>query len=91
MNNISEINQITDDLYKEHIVMRRAISRIAKISMNNLGKQVEQLPEYQKQADRWIRAHIKAMAFAHALHHLTNESEEVIYQKAYDYVNRNRD
>lgn len=91
MNNTFEIEQITDDLYKEHIVMRRAISRIAKISMNNLGKQVEKLPEYQKQVDRWLRAHIKAMAIAHALSHLTNESEEVIYQKAYDYVNRNRD
>lgn len=59
--------------------------------MNNLVKQVEKLPEYQNQVDRWLRAHIIAMAFAHALSHLTNESEEVIYQKAYDYVNRNRD
>ena len=86
-----EIQQITDDLYKEHIIMRRAVSRIAKILMSNQGEQVGELPEYQKQVDRWSRAHIKAMAFAHALSHLTNESEVVIYQKAYDYVNRNRD
>ena len=82
-----EIEQIREDLYREHIVMRRAIARIAKIESEIPSAQ---LSDYQKQVDRWLIAHNRAMAFAHALHHLTNESEEAIYQAAYDYINRER-
>lgn len=85
-----EIKQIREDLYREHIVMRRAITRIAKIAEGNPEIPSAQLSEYQKQVDRWLIAHERAMAFAHALHHLTNESEEAIYQAAYDYINRER-
>lgn len=85
-----EIEQIKNDLLKEHIVMRRAIARITKIVEGKPEIPSEQLPEYQKQVDRWLIAHKRAMAFAHALHHLTNESEEAIYQAAYDYINRER-
>lgn len=87
----TSIEQIRDDLLKEHVIMRRANSRITKIVDGKSEIPSAQLPDYQKQVDRWLIAHNRAMAFAHALHHLTNENEEAIYQKAYDYVNRDRD
>lgn len=86
-----EIEQIREDLLKEHLVMRRAIARIAKIAEGNPEIPSAQLSDYQKQVDRWLIAHERAMAFTRALHHLTNDSEEDIYQAAYDYVNRDRD
>lgn len=86
-----EIEQIREDLLKEHIVMRRAITRIVKIVEGNPEIPSAKLSDYQEQVDRWLIAHNRAMAFTRALHHLTNESEEAIYQKAYDYINRERD
>jgi hypothetical protein len=85
-----EIEQIRADLYSEHIDMRRAIARITKIVDGKSEIPSAQLADYQNQVDRWLIAHARAEAFAHALHHLTNESEEAIYQAAYEYINRER-
>lgn len=85
MDNIFEIKK---DLHRCIVRMEKCVKRMCEVQ--------EQKPndyntdETYLEADRnWHFAYGCAKAFAHALHHLTNESENIIYQDAYDYVIRN--
>ena len=90
MDNIFEIDQIRKDLYRCIVRMEKCVKRMCEVQAQNPNDYNND--ETFKEADRsWHLAYGSARAFAHALHHLTNESEVVIYQKAYDYVNRDRD
>lgn len=89
MDNIFEIEQIRNDLYRSIMRMEKCVKRMCEVQ--------EQKPNdynndetYQKVDRNWHLAYGCARAFAHALHHLTSESEETIYQTAYDYIIRER-
>lgn len=90
MDNIFEIEQIRNDLYRSIVRMEKCTKRMCEVQ--------EQKPndynndETYREADLgWYFAYGSARAFAHALHHLTNENEKIIYQDAYNYVIRNCD
>lgn len=90
MDNIFEIEQIKNDLYRAILRMEKCVKRMCEVQAQNPNDYNND--DTFQEADRsWHLAYGSAKALAHALHHLTNESANTIYQDAYYYVTRNRD
>lgn len=90
MDNSFAIDQLKNDLYRCIVRMEKCVKRMCEVQSQNPNDYNND--ETFQEADRsWHLAYGCAKAFAHALHHLTNESENIIYQDAYCYVTCNRD
>ena len=90
MDNNFEIDQIKNDLYRSIVRMEKCVKRMCEVQDQNPNDYNND--DTYMQADRnWHLAYGCARAFARALHYLTNESANAIYEDAYYYVTRNCD
>lgn len=90
MDNTFEIDQIKNGLYRSIVRMEKCIKRMCEVQAQR-PSDYNNDETFQKADRNWHFAYGSARAFAYALHYLTNESANTIYQSAYDYIIRNCD
>lgn len=85
MDNIFEIEQIKNDLYRAILRMNECINQMLAVQKQKPDDY--NIDETYLEVERnWCIAYGRAMGFCHVLHHLTGEHEAVILRDAEDYI-----